>query len=65
MTYQVPRKAILSKEQLQYFQESKTHQDIVQYIETLNNAVVGSKLTDDCSTSKVSLQIDHQKFECI
>ncbi|PPQ79012.1 hypothetical protein CVT25_002321 [Psilocybe cyanescens] len=54
MSYQVPRKAILSKEQLQYFQESKTHQDIVSYIETLNDAVIGSKLTDDCSMSNNS-----------
>ncbi|KAF8965796.1 hypothetical protein BDZ97DRAFT_1811064 [Flammula alnicola] len=51
MPYQVPRKAILTKEQLQYFQESKTHKDIVSYIKTLNNAVIGTKLTDECSTS--------------
>ncbi|KAF9484253.1 Phosphotyrosyl phosphatase activator [Pholiota conissans] len=51
MSYQVPRKAILSKEQLEYFQQSKTHQDIVSYIETLNTAVIGSKLTDECSSS--------------
>ncbi|KAJ3514820.1 hypothetical protein NLJ89_g2150 [Agrocybe chaxingu] len=52
MTYEPPRKIILIKEQLQAFQESKTHQDIVTYIETLNNAVVGAKLTDDCPASK-------------
>ncbi|KAF8179868.1 Phosphotyrosyl phosphatase activator [Pholiota molesta] len=51
MTYQVPRKAILSKEQLQHFQQSKAHNDVVSYIETLNNAVIGSKLTDECSIS--------------
>ncbi|KAF4613156.1 hypothetical protein D9613_010808 [Agrocybe pediades] len=52
MTYQKPRKAILSKEQLEYFQQSNTHKEIVSYVETLNESVVGSKLTDDCSTSK-------------
>ncbi|TFK31620.1 hypothetical protein BDQ12DRAFT_618593 [Crucibulum laeve] len=51
MSFKVPRKSILSKEQLEYFQRSKTHQDIVSYIEVLNNAVVGVKLTDECSES--------------
>ena len=54
MQWQVPRKTILSKEQLEYFQGSKTYQDIISYIETLNNAVIGSKLTDDCHISPVS-----------
>ena len=57
MSYQVPRKAILSKEQLQYFQESQTHKDIVSYIETMNDAVIGSRLTDECSTSPVSIML--------
>ncbi|THH19331.1 hypothetical protein EW146_g1802 [Bondarzewia mesenterica] len=30
---------------------SKTHQDIVSYIEALNNSVVGVKLSDECSES--------------
>lgn len=63
MTFQVPRKAILSKEQLQYFQESQTHKDIVTYIEILNESVVGSKLTDECSSSKVHPIIPCQKIE--
>ena len=54
MQWQVPRKTILSKEQLEYFQGSKTYQDIISYIETLNNAVIGAKLTDDCHNSPVS-----------
>ena len=54
MQWQVPRKTILSKEQLEYFQGCKTHQDIISYIETLNNAVIGAKLTDDCDISPVS-----------
>jgi hypothetical protein len=51
--HDVPRKAILSPEQLAYFQTSKTHKNVVSYIESLNNAVVGVKLTDECSESPV------------
>ena len=63
MPFQAPRKAILSKEQLEYFQKSKTHDDIVSHIETLNNAVVGSKLTDECSQSNVSTLVHQPKLE--
>jgi len=62
MQWQVPRKTILSKEQLEYFQGSKTYQDVVSYIETLNNAVIGAKLTDDCNISPVSLIIDSRLY---
>ncbi len=55
MSYQVPRKAILSKDQLQAFQESKTHKDVISYIEKLNESVVGVKLTDACEASDVSM----------
>ena len=55
MSFQVPRKCILSPEQLTVFQSSKTHQKVVTYIETLNNAVIGIKLTEDCSESPVSV----------
>ncbi|KAG6810618.1 hypothetical protein H0H92_011086 [Tricholoma furcatifolium] len=51
MSFRIPQKAILLPEQLQYFQTSKTHQEIISYIETLNNAVVGVKLSDECSQS--------------
>ncbi|KAH9474472.1 Serine/threonine-protein phosphatase 2A activator 2 [Psilocybe cubensis] len=51
MSFKNPRKAILTKPQLEYFQSSKTHQDIVSYIETLNEAVVGTRLTDECPMS--------------
>ena len=55
MSFHRPRKLILTKEQLQVFQESKTHQDIVAFIEDLNESVVGVKLTDPCNTSPVRL----------
>ncbi|KAI0265437.1 hypothetical protein BC834DRAFT_879518 [Gloeopeniophorella convolvens] len=45
------QKAILSKEQLSAFQASKTHVEIASYIDTLNTAVVGVKLTDECAQS--------------
>ncbi|KZT26097.1 Phosphotyrosyl phosphatase activator [Neolentinus lepideus HHB14362 ss-1] len=51
MSYQRPRKVILSKEQLEAFQSSQTHRDIVSFIEDLNSAVVGVKLSDPCSES--------------
>lgn len=56
MTFETPRKCILSQEQLTAFQSSKTHQEIFSYIESLNDAVIGVKLTDDCPASKVRVQ---------
>jgi hypothetical protein len=53
-TFQKPRKAILSKEQLAQFQASQCHNDIVSYIESLNTSVIGVKLSDECPQSLVS-----------
>jgi serine/threonine-protein phosphatase 2A activator len=53
MTFQEPRKFILTKEQLEWFQTSDTHQKILSYIEALNEAVVGAKLTDAREESEV------------
>ncbi|KAF8523704.1 Phosphotyrosyl phosphatase activator [Hysterangium stoloniferum] len=50
-TYHVPRKGILTKEHLEAFQNSQTHEDIINYIKTLNENVVGVKLGDECTTS--------------
>ncbi len=52
-SYYQPRKAILTKEQLEFFQTSGTHQTIMTFIEALNDAVVGMKLTDDIEQSEV------------
>lgn len=52
-TFRALEKAILSKEQLAAFQSSNTYAKITSYIEALNNAVVGCKLTDECSQSQV------------
>ncbi|GLB41145.1 putative PPIases accelerate the folding of proteins [Lyophyllum shimeji] len=51
MVFRVPQKAILEPDQLAYFQTSKTYQDLVSYIESLNDAVVGVKLADECTES--------------
>jgi serine/threonine-protein phosphatase 2A activator len=53
MSYKIPQRAILSQEQLEYFQTSKTRQEIVSFVESLNESVVGVKLTDECSESTV------------
>ncbi|KAG8930903.1 Serine/threonine-protein phosphatase 2A activator 2 [Tulasnella sp. 419] len=50
--YQVPRKQILTKEQLESFSKTKTHEVVVSYITTLNDAVTGVKLTDECQQSE-------------
>ncbi|SRR5216684_3736270 len=52
-TFRTLEKAILSKEQLAAFQSSKTYVKVTSYIEALNNAVVGRKLTDECTQSEV------------
>ena len=41
------------KENLEAFQQSKTHEAIVSYINALNECVVGVKLTDDVPVSSV------------
>jgi len=52
MTFQEPRKFILTQEQLDWFQTSDTQKKIVSYIEGLNEAVVAVKLTDPCEESE-------------
>ena len=53
-----PYKAILTPEQLVYFQkESKTHTDILAFIQRLNDSVVGIKLTAECAASEVRMHI--------
>ncbi|KDQ56607.1 hypothetical protein JAAARDRAFT_36089 [Jaapia argillacea MUCL 33604] len=51
MSFQPPRKCLLTKEQLLAFQASKTHQGLVSYIDELNASVVGVKLGSQCSES--------------
>ncbi|KAJ7151700.1 Phosphotyrosyl phosphatase activator [Mycena filopes] len=51
MAFQIPSKAILTPSQLEYFQTSSTHTDILTYINALNDSVVGVKLSAECSQS--------------
>lgn len=53
MSFYPPRKAILLPEQLAYFQQSKTYEDIITFIEELNERVQGMKLTNECEQSPV------------
>lgn len=47
MTFEIPTKQILSSVQLEDFQTSQTHANIVTFVEQLNESVVNVKLTDN------------------
>lgn len=55
MGFDIPRKCILSNEQLTVFQSSNTHNAIVSFVEVLNDSVIGVKLTDEVALSPVRL----------
>lgn len=46
MTFKIPTKLILSSVQLEDFQNSQTHTNIVTFVEQLNESVISVKLTD-------------------
>jgi hypothetical protein len=54
-SFRVPRKAILTKEHLTTFQESRTYKELIDYITKLNESVTNVKLTDTCTESEVPL----------
>ncbi|KAJ3827188.1 Phosphotyrosyl phosphatase activator [Lentinula raphanica] len=56
-SYQPPRKALLTPAQLEWFQNSETHKSIVDYIEALNESVVGVKLSDNVEESPATKAI--------
>jgi hypothetical protein len=49
----IPTKRIISRAHLQSFLDSPTHTDLVNFLEELNESVVGLKLTDDVPESEV------------
>lgn len=49
----VPTKRVVSKAHLEAWLRSGTHDDVVAFVEQLNEAAVGVKLTDDVHTSEV------------
>lgn len=57
MTYETPTKRILSNVQLEDFQHSQTHTDIVTFIEQLNDAVINVKLTEDIEVTVRLLRV--------
>jgi len=50
----LPTKRIVSKAHLDAWLSSSTHQDVVKFVEDLNESVVGVKLTDQVPESEVS-----------
>ena len=56
-TFRPPTKAILTQEQLAVFQQSPSHDAVIEYIEALNESVKGAKLTDECEQSEAFLAI--------
>ena len=53
----LPRKRILSPAHLAAFKESETYKDIVGFVEELNSAIVGKKLSDAKADSPVSIPL--------
>ncbi|KAH0831309.1 Phosphotyrosyl phosphatase activator [Lanmaoa asiatica] len=53
MTFKIPTKHILSSGQLEDFQNSQTHANLVTFIEQLNESVINVKLTDDVEATKI------------
>jgi hypothetical protein len=51
----LPRKRILSPAHLAAFKESDTYKDIVGFVEELNGAIVGKKLSDAKADSPVRI----------
>lgn len=47
MSFGIPTKRILSSGQLEDFQNSPTHANIVTFVEQLNESVINVKLTDN------------------
>lgn len=51
--YAPPTKIILTPAHLAFFQDTETYKSVNSYIERLNEAITGAKLSDECSQSKV------------
>ena len=52
-SYTPPSKRILSPAHLAAFKRSSTHDDIIQFIDALNESIIGVKLTESGSGSDV------------
>ena len=53
MEYQKPIKRILTNDHVKIFNESSTYDDLINFITTLNDSIVGVKLSDQIIESNV------------
>ena len=53
MEYQKPTKRILTNDHVKIFNESSTYDDLINFITTLNDSIVGVKLSDQIVESNV------------
>ena len=53
MEYQKPTKRILTNDHVKIFNESSTYDDLINFITTLNDSIVGVKLSDQIIESNV------------
>jgi hypothetical protein len=53
LTFMVPKRQILTKDDLEKFLESDTYNDFISFIERLNNSVKGLPLSTECFISPV------------
>lgn len=60
MSFGTPTKRILSSGQLEDFQNSPTHANIVTFVEQLNESVINVKLTDNI---EVTVRLPPSHFE--
>lgn len=49
--YQIPRRRILSQEDLDVFQKSEAYSDLINFVEELNNAILGMPNSSECYVS--------------
>jgi len=53
LTFMVPKRQILTKDDLEKFLESDAYNDFIGFIERLNNSVKGLTLSTECFISPV------------
>lgn len=57
LTFMVPKRQILTKDDLEKFRESDAYNDFVGFTERLNNSVKGLSLSTECFISPVCFNI--------
>jgi serine/threonine-protein phosphatase 2A activator len=54
LTFMIPNRQILTKDDLEKFRESDAYNDFTGFVERLNNSVIGLPLSTECFISPVS-----------